>query len=50
MRDIGPLWFNVTRYGLAALTLALVFVALGRAETVWLSAFLAPHPVDLVYK
>jgi len=33
MRDIGPLWFNVTRYGLAALTLALVFVALGRGRS-----------------
>jgi drug/metabolite transporter (DMT)-like permease len=32
MRDIGPLWFNVTRYGLAALTLALVLAALGRAR------------------
>lgn len=35
MRDIGPLWFNVTRYGLAALTLALVLVLLGRAR--WLA-------------
>jgi drug/metabolite transporter (DMT)-like permease len=32
MRDIGPLWFNVIRYGLAALALALVFAALGRAR------------------
>ena len=32
MRDIGPLWFNVIRYGLAALTLALVLAALGRGR------------------
>ncbi len=30
MRDIGPLWFNVARYGGAVLVLAAIFLALGR--------------------
>jgi len=32
MRDIGPLWFNVIRYGLAAGALAVVLLALGRGR------------------
>ena len=32
MRDIGPLWFNVGRYGAAVLVLVAVFIALGRAR------------------
>jgi len=32
MRDIGPLWFNVIRYGLAAGTLALALAVLGRGR------------------
>jgi drug/metabolite transporter (DMT)-like permease len=32
MRDIGPLWFNFIRYGLAVTVLALAFLLLGRAR------------------
>lgn len=32
MRKIGPLWFNVGRYGAAMLVLVAVFLALGRAR------------------
>jgi drug/metabolite transporter (DMT)-like permease len=32
MRDIGPLWFNFIRYGLAVAVLALAFLLLGRAR------------------
>jgi drug/metabolite transporter (DMT)-like permease len=32
MRDIGPLWFNFIRYGLAVTVLALAFLFLGRAR------------------
>ncbi len=37
MRDIGPLWFNLLRYGLAVLVFALVVWGLGRR------AMLLPH-------